>query len=285
MRVRGGCLEPLGVVRTAHLFAGLHRELLRLLRSRAPEDGARATAAGAWQVRDVVAHLLDGDLRRLSVQRDGVTLPAPDAPISGYDDIVKLINSLNADWVRLARRLSPRVMTELLAVTGPRVARLFRSLDPLGPAVLGVAWAGQSVSPVWLDTGREYTEKWHHQAQLRDAVGAPPLDARRWLHPVLEVSMWVFGRAFRGVAPREGALLVEVTGRAGGVWSVLADPEGWRAWRGRATDVAARVTLDADTAWRLLFNALPAAEARRRVRASGDRELVDAFLAARAVMV
>ena len=38
----------------------------------------RPTVAGEWRVRDVVAHILDGSLRRLSFHRDGQTPPAPE---------------------------------------------------------------------------------------------------------------------------------------------------------------------------------------------------------------
>ena len=90
-----------------------------------------------------------------------------------YKDLVAFINQLNASWVAAAKRLSPRVLVDLLEWSGPRVAELFASLPPDGPAHFPVAWAGEERSANWMDTGREYTEKWHHQAQIREAVGAP----------------------------------------------------------------------------------------------------------------
>ncbi|NOT45466.1 MAG: hypothetical protein HOP14_12765 [Acidobacteria bacterium] len=73
-------LQPLAPTYTADLLAPLHDELVQLLRGLPPEAWDRPTVAGAWRVRDVVAHLLDGQLRTLSALRDG-HLPAPDATV------------------------------------------------------------------------------------------------------------------------------------------------------------------------------------------------------------
>ena len=185
-----------------------------------------------------------------------------------------------------AKRLSPRVLADLLEWSGPRVAELFASLPPDGPAPIAVAWAGEERSTNWMDTGREYTEKWHHQAQIREAVGAPGLNSRRWLGPVLELSMYALPHAFRDVEAAAGSsLTVLIDGEAGGAWHILMEGGGWVLHEGDATGAGARVRLDAETAWRLFFNALGRGEAERRVAASGDGELCAAFLAVRSVMV
>ena len=271
--------------RTAELFLPLQRELVSLLRGLAEPDWSRPTLARGWTVGDVAAHLLDTDLRRLSAQRDGHN-PAPAAQVSDYKEIVALINRLNAAWVEAARRLSPRVLTDLLEWTGPQVASLFASLAPDEPAAVSVAWAGEERSANWMDVGREYTEKWHHQAQIRDAVGAPALDSRRWLGPVIELAMYALPHAFRERdAPAGVALSVRVEGEAGGAWHILRGGAGWELREGEAQQAAARVRLDADAAWRLFFNALGAAEAARRVEAEGDAGLCESFLGVRSVMV
>lgn len=56
-------------------------------------------------------------------------------------------------------------------------------------------------------------------------------------------------------------------------------------FRGEAPDAAARVTMDADTAWKLLYHALPADTARARITVDGDAALVEPLLRARSVMV
>jgi uncharacterized protein (TIGR03083 family) len=278
-------MEPLTPLDTADLFPGLQNELIRLLRGLSPDDWERPTVAGSWRVRDVAAHLLDGSLRKLSVYRDGYAL-RPDGPIDGYGGLVRFLNRLNADWVGVAGRFSPRVLTDLLEWVGPQTAALVAALPPHGEAIFPVSWAGEERSENWFDTGREYTEQWHHQAQIRDAVGAPPLDARRWLHPVIELSLYALPVAFRGLDVPDGtALVIEVTGEAGGTWSLVRNADSWKLWRGAAERPAGHALMDGDTAWRLLFNALPPEEARRWIETEGDPALLERLIATRGVMV
>lgn len=259
---------------------------MQLLRGLAPADWSRPTLAGAWTVRDVAAHLLDGQVRRLSFQRDQLPIAGPDGPVAGHADLVGFLNELNAEWIRAARRISPQVLIEFLEVTGPRVAELLASLDPHGPAFFPVAWADESESENWFDVGREYTEEWHHQAQIRDAVGAPALAGREWLHPVLELSLQAVRRAFRDVRVAPGtALAIHVTGEAGDTWSIVAERDGWGVYRGEPPEAAARARCDADAAWRLFFNALSDTDARRRIAAEGDPALVERLFSVRGVMV
>lgn len=280
--------HPVGAVDTAPLFDGLHVELSRLLRGLPYAAWGRPTVAGAWTVGDVVAHLLDVQLRRLSFHRDSHPPPAagPDVDLADFDALVGFLDGLNADWVRVARRLSPRVLMDLLDDVGPRVAALFRTLDPDGPAFFPVAWAGEGPTPAWLDVGRDYTELWHHQAQIRRAVGAPPLYGRPWLHPVLALSLRALPSALAGVERAPGtAVWVAVEGDAGGVWSVIRRPGGWTLCDGAPPTCAAGLRTDAETAWMWLYNALPADQVRRRLEVRGDDELGAAVMGARAVMV
>ena len=122
-------LRPLEPVLLVDRLGPLHAELIRLLRGLNPGDWNRPTACALWSVRDITAHLLDDDLRRLSFHRDGQPPPAA-GPIDGYASLVAMINRMNAEWVAVARRMSPRVLIELLEVTGPMVVELFRSIDP-----------------------------------------------------------------------------------------------------------------------------------------------------------
>ncbi|HVQ30488.1 MAG TPA: maleylpyruvate isomerase N-terminal domain-containing protein, partial [Vicinamibacteria bacterium] len=225
-------LAPLDV---RPLFPGLHAELLSVLEGMGSADWNRPTLAGEWTVRDVVAHLVDGDLRRLSFERDGQAIPPPPRPFTGEADLVAFLNELNADWVRVARRLSPRVLLDLLKSTGLQAAALFASLSPESPAFFSVAWAGESSSKSWFDVGREYTERWHHQQQVRLAVGAPLLNEPRWLKPVVDLSMRALPHRYAGTTAPEGAsVLVEIRGPSGGVWSLVRRGDAWSLFAGRS---------------------------------------------------
>lgn len=280
--------RPLEPTHTAGLFRGLADELVSLLRSLEPSDWDRPTLAGSWRVRDVAAHLLDGELRRLSLHRDRMAPPAPPAGFRDDGELQAWLDGLNASWVEAARRLSPQVITHLLSLTGPELASFFESLDPLAPAPFPVAWAGESASLNWMDTGREYTERWHHQQQIREATLRPGLLDPRWLRPVLEISLRALPHAYREVRAEAGATLqLTIEGPSGGEWTLSREAGRWLLGSGTPSDgrASARVTLSEDTAWRVFFKALAPAEALARVRVEGDERLARAFVLARAVMV
>jgi uncharacterized protein (TIGR03083 family) len=266
------------------LFPGLHAELMTLLRGLRPEDWSRPTACALWTVKDITAHLLDSGLRRLSVGRDGLDA-APDTPISSHADLVGYLNRLNAQWTAAARRLSPRVLIELLDFTSGPLHAFFRSLDPHGPALFEVAWAGESASENWFDIGREYTERWLHQQQIREAVGAPGLTSRRWLHPTLDIFVRALPFSYHRVAAPAGrSVRVVIEGEAGGVWTLVRSAEGWRLFAGGEAGPAATVSLDQGAAWKLFSKGLDRESARRSIRIEGDPNLGQPLLDALAVM-
>jgi uncharacterized protein (TIGR03083 family) len=73
---------------TAHLLRPLLGELLALLRGLRGEQWDAPTVAGGWRVRDVAAHLLDGDLRKVAVFRDGHAIPT-DGPIASAAELAQ----------------------------------------------------------------------------------------------------------------------------------------------------------------------------------------------------
>jgi uncharacterized protein (TIGR03083 family) len=266
------------------LFPGLHAELMTLLRGLTPGDWSRPTACALWSVKDLAAHLLDGSMRRLSFGRDGLAA-TPDTPISSYADLVGYLNRLNAEWTAAARRLSPRVLIELLDFTSGPVHAFFRSLDPHAPALFPVAWAGEEASQNWFDIGREYTERWLHQQQIREAVGAAGLTARRWLHPTLDIFVRALPLAYQGVnAPVGRSVRIAIEGEAGGVWTLVRSAQGWRIFAGWEAGQAATVSLDQGAAWRLFSKGLDPESARRSLRIEGDPRLGEPVLGTLAVM-
>jgi len=267
-------------------FRPVAAALVALLRGLPADAWDKPTVAGAWRVRDVVAHILDGTLRRLSFHRDRMTPPAPDPAPRTDREFVAFINGLNAQWVETARRFSPRVLTDMYEGAGGALADFVEALPADAPALFPVSWAGESASEGWFDIGREFTEVWHHQAQVRDAVGAPPAADPRWLHAVLLIALRGLPHAYRDVPAAAGqGLTIEITGAAGGVWTLRRDEARFRLWAGEEAGASARVTLSDDTAWRILFNALPPGRAGALVIRCGDPALSAPLLRARSVIV
>ncbi|MDX2043439.1 MAG: maleylpyruvate isomerase family mycothiol-dependent enzyme [Acidobacteriota bacterium] len=278
-------MKPVEPIFAADLFGELHEELLTLLRGLSAEDWYKPTVAGQWLVRDIVAHLLDSDIRRLSFQRDQAPMVPPDKPIESYADLVGFLNQLNADWVKATKRISPPLLVEFLSITGAEVTTLFKSLDPFAPALFGVAWAGEETSANWFDVAREYTEKWHHQQQIRDAVGAPPLYEKKWLHPVLDAFVRALPVNYESASANPGnQISFVVTGEAGGVWTLVRRTEDWQLFVGVADNVVCRIEFDQDTAWRLMTKGLKREDAAKRIAVTGEEKFVQPLLGTLAVI-
>ena len=96
-------------------FAPLRAHLLTLLAELGEDDWGRPTAAARWSVKDVAAHLLGGDIAILSGKRDGFR---SNQEINSNTELIELVDRLNAEWVLALRRISPRLLRELLAFCG-----------------------------------------------------------------------------------------------------------------------------------------------------------------------
>lgn len=279
-------LSSLAPTDTRTLFRPVSSKLVALLRTLQAEDWQRPTIAGTWLVRDVVAHLADVTLRRLSFHRDGMPPPPPPRPIRSDRDFVEFINWLNAGWVAAARRLSPRVLTDLFEQASSDLAGWFERLPLDAPALFGVSWAGEQSSEGWFDVGREFTELWHHQEQIRIAVGARSLDDPRYLRAVIEIAVRGLPHAFREARPEPGqTVLLDVSGPAGGQWTLAGEAERWVLHAGQPASATTRIRLSDDAAWKLLFNALDEREAREAVEIDGLPDLASPLLRARSVVV
>lgn len=154
-------------ISTLHLFTPLEQKLIELLKSLSAEDWNKPTVAKLWTVKDVAAHLLDGNMRVLASAQDYTG--DPPGEINSYQDLVSYLNNLNADWIKAMKRVSPNTIIKLLEVTQQEFIDHYHSLEPYAPARFSVAWAGEETSANWFHIAREYTERWHHQQQIRDA--------------------------------------------------------------------------------------------------------------------
>jgi hypothetical protein len=114
-----------------------------------------------------------------------------------------------------------------LELTGKQFYAYIQSLDQM--AMNGVvSWAGPDPAPAWLDTAREYTERWVHQQQIRDAVKKPGLKEKRFFHPVLETFVRALPRTYRDIPVADTTVLkFVVTGEAGGVWYLVGEADKW----------------------------------------------------------
>jgi uncharacterized protein (TIGR03083 family) len=264
-------MNPKRPVIVIDLFPEERSRLLDLLLGLTPDQWQAETSCPGWSVKDIAAHVLGDDLNNLSGGRDGYRDAWFEA--AGWDDLVAFINRRNEAWVEAMRRLSPQVLIELLEIVGERHHKYFRTLDPLAPGP-NVAWAGSGPMPSWLHIAREYTERWLHQAQVRDALGAPLLYERRLFFPVLDAFVHALPIAYAGVdAPTGTHVVFEATGDAGGRWSLVRFDGRWQLMEGVEAPPAATVSLPGDVAWRLWTRALTPEEVQDGAVITGQREL------------
>jgi uncharacterized protein (TIGR03083 family) len=274
------------IIETAHLFGELDGHLIELLDSLTAGEWTADTIVPRWNVHQIAAHLLDTALRRLSMCRDGWIVSGD--PVRSERELIALVNRLNAEGVAVYGRLSPPMLLTLTKATVPQLSDYVRSLAPMAPAAFAVSWAGETSSANWFDIAREFTERWHHQQQIRLAVGRPGLLTPRFYAPVLETFMCALPRAYREVNAPQGTICqVAVSGDSGGIWQVTRRDGDWTLDIGAVAspaDVAARTTLPEDIAWRVFTKGIAASEARPQITIEGDEQLGVVVLRALAIV-
>ena len=250
----------------------IQEALSDLLPTLSPADWTKPTVHRDRDVKDLVAHLLDGSLRRLAVQRDGWEGETFDG--RSFEELVAFIQRLNREWMKSARRLSPKQLVSMIAEADAALLALFDACNPDDAAPFAVAWAGEAASANWFDIAREYTEKWHHQQHIRDAVGRPDLTTRRHMRPVLETFVRALPWVYRDVVvPDDTNIQISITGDAAVPFCLKRIDGQWQLRTTIVDSPAAEIVLDGDVAWRLWTKSLPATDGPSRIAVHGDAAL------------
>ncbi|MEJ8654254.1 maleylpyruvate isomerase family mycothiol-dependent enzyme [Streptomyces sp. MS1.AVA.3] len=254
------------------LFVVEQTALMAVLRGLEPSDWSKEAVPG-WTVRDLAAHILGDFYGRLARDRDGHQEGPRLAP---GETLEAFIHRINQEWVDALARVSPTALTDTLDLVGGQVARYFETTDPGTPS-LGVSWAGVDPAPMWLDCARDLTEFWTHRQQIRHAAGQETDLDPRLLSVVLDIFMRALPHTLRHTAAPVGTQIqVSVEGPAGGTWTVTAAGDRWSLAEPHAGQPAARIQMDADSAWRLCTRGITPATALARAHLDGDRQLAEA---------
>ena len=257
---------------TAHLFPKVDGMLLELLRSLTPEDWEKQTVSPKWKVKDVAAHLLDTALRGISLARDGYAPPAP--KIDSLAVLGAYIDRLNEEGVKVYRRLSPEVLISLMETACRQLAEYHAGRDPFAQAPYGVSWAGEEKSANWFDTAREYTERWHHQQQIRVAVERPGILTRELYYPVLDCFMRALPFTYRNVSAAAGTVVrITVSGECGGSWNLRRGETGWALTDHDKDKPAAEPIIPQEIAWRIFTKGIDRASAQSQLKMTGEAAL------------
>ena len=124
---------------------------------------------------------------------------------------------------------------------------------------------------MWLHIAREYTERWHHQQQIREAIGRPLLTNPYWFSPVLATFAHGLPRSYSGVKASDGTKVrVKIAGASGGTL-VMRTYSGWVLCEDELGETAAHH--DEIDAWKLFTKSMPRDVARSKIEVEGDEEL------------
>lgn len=269
-------------ISTLHLFEPLEKKLIELLKSLSSEDWNKPTIAKLWTVKDVAAHLLDGNMRTLASAHDYTG--DPPGEINSYQELVSYLNKLNADWVKAMKRVSPETIIKLLEATQQEFIDYYHSLDLYAPARFSVAWAGEQTSANWFHIAREYTERWHHQQQIRDAVNKPGIMSREFFFPLIQTFMMALPHTYRNTKASEGKMIsICVAGETSGEWKIKMQNGSWQ-FSDEDYKPTTTIELDPETSWKLFTKALDKTTAEKKIKISGDKELAEPIFTMTAVM-
>jgi len=270
-------------IETLSLFPDVNKSLLVLLKSLNKDEWNLPTVVPGRTVKDLTAHLLDGSLRRLSNCRDNYQTDVP--KIESYDDLVNYIQGINKSWIEATKRLSPQILIALLEFSEEWVYEYFKTLNPNDTAKYSVAWAGEMESQNWFDIAREYTEKWHHQMQIRLAVKKPGLDSKELFYPLIDTFMRGLPHAYRNATSAQNSgIQVNITGQGGGVWCLEKTDLNWQLVKTLKNKPEAIIEMSDNTAWQLFTDSMPKDVAIKSIKIHGNKLLGEVILNMRTTM-
>lgn len=273
--------EPIDIIA---LMPKLDEMLFKLLEGLTADDWDKQTISPKWNVKDVAVHLLDGNLRTLSMLRDKYYGEKSDT-IYSYADLLDFLNRLNADWVNATKRLSPKVIIDLLKSSGKEYCDFLATLNPNDKAEFSVAWAGENESENWFHIAREYTEKWHHQQQIRLAVGREQeLLEEKWYLPYLDTSVRALPYHYRNVEGKDKDLIkFTFLGKREKSWFLYYD-NGWELLTSTNIRPISEVKIKDNFAWKIFTKGITKEKAIESSEIVGDKRLGEKIFDMIAVM-
>jgi uncharacterized protein (TIGR03083 family) len=267
-------MQPVKPITITDLFPFERLQLLELFSEFDTEDWEKPTICSGWTVKDIGLHLLGDDIGYLSRIRDTFSNPNfQNKDLHEWKSLVQNINVANELWVKATARISPKLLIDLLELTGQQFYDYIQSLDQMAMGGV-VSWAGPDPAPMWLDTAREYTERWIHQQQIRDAVNKPGLKERRFFHPILDTFVRALPYTYKDIPVADRTVLkFAVIGEAGDTWYLVGEADTWSLYKEVALQPVSVVTMDQETCWRLFTRGMSKNQAKAKTTIEGDQTL------------
>ncbi len=272
-------MQPVKPIMVTDLFPHERKQLLELFSEFEAEDWEKPTICPGWTVKDIGLHLLGDDIGYISRTRDSFSNPFyKNNDLHEWKSLVQNINAANELWVKATARISPKLLADLLELTGEQFYDYVQTLDQMSIGGI-VSWFGPDPAPMWLDTAREYTERWVHQQHIRDAVNKPGLKEKRFFHPVLDAFVRALPYTYKDIPVADATILkFAVVGESGDVWYLVGEANKWSLFKDVMLQPAAVVTMDQETCWRLFTKGMSKNQARTKTAIEGDQKLGEKIL-------
>jgi len=124
----------------------------------------------------------------------------------------------------------------------------------------------------WFDMAREYTERWLHQQQMRDAMKDNQIMTTELYQPFLHIFMQAWPHTMKDVKAEAGAILkTMVTGM--GEWYLKREKTRWKLQGNSEDKITAETIIDSDIAWKLFSKSIRKEEVKEGITINGDQSL------------
>lgn len=170
-----------------------------------------------------------------------------------HEGMINFIQDLNKKWIIATKRLSPKILISLLEYSNSELVDYLETLNLYDKALFSVDWAGEGLSLNWFDIAREYTEKWHHQMQIIEALGVnSKLYEKKYFKPVISTFVQGIPYTFNKFNKENFYLIIEILGESGGIFYIGKNNNKTTFLENIETEN--KITITQDEFWKLVTN-------------------------------
>src|SRR5690606_23228401 len=150
---------------------------------------------------------------------------------------------------------------------------------PFAKSRLAVKWAGEEESQNWMEIAREYTEKWLHQQQIRDAVNKQGLMSRALFYPFIDIFMLALPHTFESIQADNGTTVkMTIKSEIGGSWLLKRTDNKWVLSKSDIQFPTTEIIIDPDLSWKLFSKSIRPEQIIDQIEVIGRRDLAETAL-------
>lgn len=176
-------------------------------------------------------------------------------------------------WVEATRRLSRRLLLDLLEFTGAQL-HTYLATRNLHEDTTPISWASNQPAPMWLQIARELTEYWMHHQYICETVAINSLTNQRFLTPILTTFAHAFPRAYAFIAaPVDTVINFGVTDEVETSWDVIKENDHWALYADTDLIPTSIVKIPVTIAWKVFTKGITSSDAEEYATIEGDIDL------------